>query len=213
MFYTRFLFTAIKLSRKGCQILAMSFLFVYSVGFADDITADITAKVAPQINTSASQLSSNASYFSSDSPGRDNPGSDNANSNDPRQASLNHNNTPFSDRLKKAKVEKGVSSARYFEMLVALLLIVSLIGALAWGLRRLNLPIMASTNKMKVESSLSLGHKEKLLIVNVENQRLLLGSTGGQITLIDRLSASSEIKDDNNVFSGKLRSVMQKGGG
>ena len=194
MFYIRFLFSAIKLSRKASQVLIMSLALFHNVGLADDVTA----KVAPQVNISTPQSSPNVNYFSSDDSG---------------QASLNHNNNPFSDRLKKAKVEKGISSARYFEMLVALLLIVLLIGALAWGLRRLNLPMMASTNKMKVESTLSLGHKEKLLIVSVENQRLLLGSTAGQITLIDRLSASSEKKNDNNVFSGKLSAVIQNGGG
>ncbi|MBV1869880.1 MAG: flagellar biosynthetic protein FliO [Gammaproteobacteria bacterium] len=176
----------------------MSLVLFHNVGLA----ADVTSKVAPKVNTSAPEPSSNVSYFKSDIASSDNAS----------QASLNPN-SHFSDRLKRAKVEKGISSARYFEMLVALLLIVLLIGALAWGLRRLNLPIMAGTNKMKVESTLSLGHKEKLLIVNVENQRLLLGSTAGQITLIDRLPASSELRNDQNVFSGKLSAVIQKGGG
>ena len=120
------------------------------------------------------------------------------------------NKSPLASLYKNRSAENGISSSNYIEMLVALVLIVMLIGGLAWGLKRLNLPVMAGTSKMKLESTLSLGHKEKLVIVNVENQRLLLATTGAQITLIDRLSPSSEVKEER-VFSGKLKTIMARG--
>ena len=120
------------------------------------------------------------------------------------------NKSPLASLYKNRSTENGISSSNYIEMLLALVLIVMLIGGLAWGLKRLNLPVMAGTSKMKLESTLSLGHKEKLVIVNVENQRLLLATTGAQITLIDRLAASTEIKEER-VFSGKLKTIMSRG--
>ena len=141
------------------------------------------------------------SYFEDDTNNKslDSSGLDNA-----------KNKSPLAGLYKNRPAENGISSSSYIEMLVALVLIVMLIGGLAWGLRRLNLPVMAGTSKMKLESTLSLGHKEKLIIVNVENQRLLLATTGAQITLIDRLAASTEIKEER-VFSGKLKTIMSRG--
>ena len=122
------------------------------------------------------------------------------------------NNTDLSNIYKNKSDNNGFSSTSYLEMLLALMLIVALIIGLAWGLRRMNLPMMSGAGKMQIEASLSLGHKEKLLIVNIENQRLLLGATSTQITLIDRLAESNgsdEIKKD---FSVKLKSIMTKRG-
>lgn len=121
-------------------------------------------------------------------------------------------NANLSNIYKNRSENNGFSSTSYLEMMLALILIVALIIGLAWGLRRMNLPMISGVGKMQIEGSLSLGHKEKLLIVNIENQRLLLGATSTQITLIDRLAESNgsdEIKKD---FSVKLKSIMTKGG-
>ncbi|MBL4607958.1 MAG: flagellar biosynthetic protein FliO [Pseudomonadales bacterium] len=107
--------------------------------------------------------------------------------------------------------EKGLTTSSYLEMMLALGLIVVLMIGLAWGLKRLNLPMVGGGGKMQIESSLSIGNKEKLLIVMVENQRLLLGATSTQITLIDRLSPASHSDKNEKDFSGKLISMIKKG--
>jgi len=122
------------------------------------------------------------------------------------------NNTDLSNIYKKKPSNNAFSSTSYLEMMLALMLIVALIIGLAWGLRRMNLPMMSGAGKMQIEGSLSLGHKEKLLIVNIENQRLLLGATSTQITLIDRLAESNSSDEIKKDFSVKLKSIMTKGG-
>jgi len=123
------------------------------------------------------------------------------------------NNTNLSNIYKNKSDNSGFSSTSYLEMMLALILIVALIIGLAWALRRMNLPMMSGAGKMQIEGSLSLGHKEKLLIVNIENQRLLLGATSNQITLIDRLAESNNQDEIKKDFSVKLKSIMTKGGG
>jgi flagellar protein FliO/FliZ len=127
-------------------------------------------------------------------------------------AQIENNKKPFANIYKNKPEEIGFSSSSYLEMMLALILIVALIIGLAWAVRRMNLPMMAGAGKMQVEASLSLGHKEKLLIVNIENQRLLLGATGAQITLIDRLAESSDAGKTKKDFSVKLKSIMGKRG-
>ncbi len=122
------------------------------------------------------------------------------------------NKADLSNIYKNKPSNNAFSSSSYLEMMLALIFIVALIIGLAWGLRRMNLPMMSGAGKMQIEGSLSLGHKEKLLIVNIENQRLLLGATSNQITLIDRLSESNSSDEIKKDFSVKLKSIMTKGG-
>ena len=122
-----------------------------------------------------------------------------------------NSNINFSNIYKNKTDTNGFSSTSYLEMMLALMLIVALIIGLAWGLRRINLPMMSAAGKMQIEGSLSLGHKEKLIIVNVGDKRLLLGATSSQITLIDRLSELNDADETKKNFSVKLKSIIKKG--
>lgn len=110
------------------------------------------------------------------------------------------------------KKHEGVPSSYYVQVGFALILIVSLIFAAAWLMRRLNFSAMHTTNAIKVESSFSLGPKEKLLIIKVENERILLGVTSHQINLIQKLAhVTSEDKPDvsaNTNFAEKLQALL-----
>lgn len=122
------------------------------------------------------------------------------------------NNINLSNIYKNKPDANGFSSTSYLEMILALILVVALIIGLAWGLRRMNLPMMSAAGKMQIEGSLSIGHKEKLLIVNVGDKRLLLGATSSQITLIDRLSELNDSDDMKKDFHVKLKSIINKRG-
>lgn len=117
------------------------------------------------------------------------------------------------DRNKFAfKKHEGVPTSYYVQVSFALILVVSLIFAAAWLMRRLNFSAMHVTNTIKVESSFSLGPKEKLLIINVENERILLGVTSHQINLIQKLAhVSSEgapVVSSNTNFAEKLQALL-----
>ena len=105
------------------------------------------------------------------------------------------------------------------KMLLGLALVISAIFALAWLSRRLNM-MPGTSQQLKIESSLSVGNKEKILIVEVENQRLLLGVTSQQISLLQQLSpddspqsqaaATAGLPDHTQMdFSSRLKSVLK----
>lgn len=85
--------------------------------------------------------------------------------------------------------------------------VVFLIIAAGWLSKRLNIRGMHGQKLMKVASVLPLGQKEKLVIVDVEGSRLLLGVTQNGINLIEHLAPSLDSNEQysasrvNKVFS------------
>ena len=71
----------------------------------------------------------------------------------------------------------------------SLRLVLLLIGALAWGAQRLRLAKGSTGRHLRVVDALSLGTRERLLLVEVDGERLLLGVAGGQLRCLHVLSA------------------------
>ena len=71
----------------------------------------------------------------------------------------------------------------------SLLLVLLLIGGLAWGAQRLRLAKGSTGRHLRVVDALSLGTRERLLLVEVDGERLLLGVAGGQLRCLHVLSA------------------------
>ncbi len=71
-------------------------------------------------------------------------------------------------------------------MILSLLMVLALIIISALVLKRFNFA-QQNTSQLNVVASLSLGAKERLVIVQVAEQQLVLGVTAQQITLIDSL--------------------------
>ncbi len=78
-------------------------------------------------------------------------------------------------------------------MIVSLLLVLLAIVIAAWILKKLQVG-GSTANGLKVITSLNLGSKERLVVVQVGEKQLLLGLTGQQINLLDTLDEPIEIK-------------------
>lgn len=74
-------------------------------------------------------------------------------------------------------------------MLFALLLVVGLILALAWILRRLPGAGMQQARSLQVVATLAVGPKERLLVIEAGNTQLLIGVTASQINVLHELPA------------------------
>jgi flagellar protein FliO/FliZ len=74
------------------------------------------------------------------------------------------------------------------QSLLAVLIVLALVVALAWLARRAGFgPRGRSARGVSVESAVSLGERRSLVIVSVEDRRLLLGVTPAQITVVTEL--------------------------
>jgi flagellar protein FliO/FliZ len=78
-------------------------------------------------------------------------------------------------------------------MIVSLLLVLFAIVIAAWLLKKLQVG-GNTVNGLKVVTSLNLGSKERLVVVQVGEKQLLLGITGQQINLLDTLKEPIEVK-------------------
>lgn len=73
--------------------------------------------------------------------------------------------------------------------LLAVLIVLALVGALAWLARRGTFAGLKAANRVvSVETAVPLGERRSLVVVAVEGRRLLLGLTPGQISIVTELS-------------------------
>jgi flagellar protein FliO/FliZ len=79
------------------------------------------------------------------------------------------------------------------QSLAAVLIVLALVVALAWLLRRGALPglMKGGARPVVVETAVPLGERRSLVIVAVEGRRLLLGMTPTQISLVTELGAAA----------------------
>ena len=83
-----------------------------------------------------------------------------------------------------------VSSGYALEYLSGVLLVLLALGGLAYFLRRFQGRLGAAQGELRVQGSLSLGGKERLVVVNVQGENLLLGVSPGGVNLVQKLSIS-----------------------
>ena len=106
-----------------------------------------------------------------------------------------------------AKVTEPSQMAAAASMLGGLILVLLLIFALAYLLRRFNL-VPTNHSVFKTLAVTSLGQKERLVLVQVGEQQYLLGESGQQVNLIDKLAEPIEIESVS--FADKLRQAKLK---
>ena len=80
------------------------------------------------------------------------------------------------------------SSPGLFGAVFALLLVLALIVGLGWLLKRLPGSGFRSTEGLRVVTSLAVGAKERVVVVEVNGQQLLLGVTDGGISTLHTLA-------------------------
>lgn len=115
------------------------------------------------------------------------------------------------------------ASASLLQVTIALMFMVGLILGLAWLMKRFSNPLFSQQKNLRLISSLSLGVKEKIILVEVAGKQLVLGVTPQQITALHVIEApvqdetkqelTSELPiSEKNIasdFSKKLMEVLK----
>ena len=100
------------------------------------------------------------------------------------------------DQTTPATVEVGrhvIGNIDAGGMILSLLAVLVAIVVVAWILKKLQVGGLA-VNGLKVVTSLNLGSKERLVVIQVGEKQLLLGVTGQQINLLETLAEPIEVK-------------------
>lgn len=107
----------------------------------------------------------------------------------------------------------SVSSSELLRVMGGLLLVVGVIVFLSWLLRRLNNAGLGNASGFKVIANMSLGTREKIMLINTGNRFLLLGVTSGSINTLhdfgEELPAGF-LSDTKTSFSEFLKTALGK---
>ena len=109
--------------------------------------------------------------------------------------------------LVAAEVEKPapvdpLSASSIGNMVMGLGLVLVLIFVMAWVVRRMGGMQIAGSQRMKLLGGLSLGAREKVVLVQVENKRLVLGVAQGQVNTLHVLDGEYEADEQNAAGEG-----------
>lgn len=106
------------------------------------------------------------------------------------------------------------SGGHFLKMIVGLLIVVICILFLAWLAKKMNRFQSLSDNSLKIIGSLGMGTKERVILLQVADQQLLVGVTASQIntlhvldTHVDVDTTQVEDNQDKN-FADKLKTMM-----
>lgn len=108
-----------------------------------------------------------------------------------------------------------ISYADVMHWMLSLIFVLALFGFLIWLLRKSGNLAPENKNQLAILSGLSLGMREKLVLVKVGEKQLLLGVTPGRVEKLLELEGDSRLfqhQTENSVhglFAKKLQQVLQ----
>jgi flagellar protein FliO/FliZ len=92
---------------------------------------------------------------------------------------------------------------------IALLLVIAAIPATLWLIRRMPGIGGQRNGKLRIIESLSIGPRERLIVVHTGTEFLLMGTSGQQLTLIKELPDYQPHHESNESFSGVLSRAFE----
>ncbi|SFF96929.1 flagellar biosynthetic protein FliO [Neptunomonas qingdaonensis] len=120
------------------------------------------------------------------------------------------------EAVKEAAIEPAapisqdvLTSQAIMQMLLGLALVVVVILLLAWALRRVS-NLHQSHQKMKIVSSLSLGTRERAVLIEVGDRQLLLGVAAGHVSLLESFPEKVISTAPKSEFAKTLKDSMKE---
>jgi flagellar biosynthetic protein FliO len=78
----------------------------------------------------------------------------------------------------------GTSTGNLLQTLLALILVLAVLGALAWFLKRYGPKVGGGNANLRVVGSLNLGGRERIVVVEVGNEWIVVGASPGRINAL-----------------------------
>lgn len=115
------------------------------------------------------------------------------------------------DSLPQTSLQSPFSSA--LQMLLGLGVVLLLIAGMAWVLKKFMPGQVASNGDLRVVSAVAVGAKERVVLVDVGETRLVLGVAPGHVVRLfemDRPEPSGQVQTDVNIkpFVSKLKEAI-----
>ncbi len=112
-----------------------------------------------------------------------------------------------------SKVTDPVSWGDFSQVFLGLIIVVIAIFAMAWMIKRMGYIQTRTHGQLKVIGGVALGQRERLVLVQVGEQQLLLGIAPGNVSTLHVLEKPIDLdshSDPNSAsFAAKLQSMLQ----
>jgi len=99
-------------------------------------------------------------------------------------------------------------------VMFSLVLVVSIIFLIAWSMRRMGGKVFKTNSSIKILSGISMGSREKVVLVQVGKEQLLLGVAPGRVQTLHVLQEPIEAGDVSDgqdaSFASRLKSMLNK---
>ncbi len=111
---------------------------------------------------------------------------------------------------RNAALSSGIQTDYIVQVILSLMVVVGVIVLLSFMVKKLNLQSRTGAGAVRVLSVVPIGAKDKLLLVEVGEEQLLLGSSPGSVTKLHKLEAPIEMdaKTGASPEQGSFLSVL-----
>lgn len=110
----------------------------------------------------------------------------------------------------------AVSTGSLVQITFSLLMVLACIIAVAWLLKRMNIAQQGTGNLLKVIGSVSIGQRERVVMIEVNDTWLLVGVGPGQIRTLHTMEKTEDLQSDSpapaaadNKFASLLSSLLK----
>ena len=109
-------------------------------------------------------------------------------------------------------VSEPVSTGQYLQMVLGLLLVLGVIFALAWLIRRMGQFAAPSNAQVKILGGVNVGQREKVVVIQIADTQLVIGVAPGQVNALhvfDKPVLSNEGKPASETFATRLHAALK----
>ena len=99
-------------------------------------------------------------------------------------------------------IEPVFTGTSVLQVVLSLAFVIVLIYAVAWYIRRMQLTTAGTGQAMRVVTALSVGARERAVLVQVGEQQLLLGVAPGRVSLLQTFETAVIDTNDSNLQGG-----------
>lgn len=111
-----------------------------------------------------------------------------------------------------------VTGSSVLHMFLALLLVLAVIGVIAWLLKRIGIGAGNQSNLIKVVAAAAVGQRERIVIIEIANAWLVLGVASGNINLLHQMekmvikipSDQSNAEGANDFFAQLQKNIKKQ---
>ena len=124
----------------------------------------------------------------------------------------------FSNTAENSKKTAAASNTDALSVSLGLIFILIMIFSLAWFMKKMGYTNLTGQGQLKIIATLNLGQKEKIALIQVGQQQLLVGMTATQINtlhvldeLLEETEAQTKVQGvvtGNNPFASKLSQFL-----